>query len=55
VTDLRFIEHLTVDQDGTVSIGFRLPTYWCAANFAFLMAGDMQRESARCHGYGMSR
>jgi metal-sulfur cluster biosynthetic enzyme len=44
VTDLRFVEHLTVDQDGTVSIGFRLPTYWCAANFAFLMAADMQRE-----------
>jgi metal-sulfur cluster biosynthetic enzyme len=44
VTDLRFIEHLTVGPDGTVSIGFRLPTYWCAANFAFLMAADMQRE-----------
>lgn len=44
VTDLRFIEHLTVDPDGNVSIGFRLPTYWCAANFAFLMADDMQRE-----------
>ena len=44
VTDLRFIEHLTVDPNGTVSIGFRLPTYWCAANFAFLMAADMQRE-----------
>ena len=35
---------LTVDPDGTVSIGFRLPTYWCAANFAFLMADDMRRE-----------
>ncbi len=22
--------------------GFRLPTYWCAANFAFLMADDMR-------------
>jgi metal-sulfur cluster biosynthetic enzyme len=44
VIDLRFIEHLTVDPNGTVSIGFRLPTYWCAANFAFLMAADMQRE-----------
>jgi metal-sulfur cluster biosynthetic enzyme len=44
VTDLRFIERLTVDQDGSVSIGFRLPTYWCAANFAFLMADDMRRE-----------
>jgi hypothetical protein len=27
-----------------VSVGFRLPTYWCAANFAFLMADDMRRE-----------
>jgi metal-sulfur cluster biosynthetic enzyme len=44
VTDLRFIERLTVDPDGIVSIGFRLPTYWCAANFAFLMADDMRRE-----------
>ncbi len=44
VTDLRFIEHLAVDLNGTVTIGFRLPTYWCAANFAFLMAADMQRE-----------
>lgn len=46
VTDLKFIERLAVDPDGTVSIGFRLPTYWCAANFAFLMAADMQREVA---------
>ena len=43
VTDLRFIERLTIDQDGGVAIGFRLPTYWCAANFAFLMADDMRR------------
>jgi metal-sulfur cluster biosynthetic enzyme len=43
VTDLRFIDRLTI-RDGTVSIGFRLPTYWCAANFAFLMADDMRRE-----------
>jgi metal-sulfur cluster biosynthetic enzyme len=44
VTDLRFIGRLAVDPDGNVVIGFRLPTYWCAANFAFLMAADMQRE-----------
>lgn len=44
VTDLRFIERLDVDDDAVVSIGFRLPTYWCAANFAFLMADDMRRE-----------
>ncbi len=44
VTDLRFIEYLTVGAAGAVSVGFRLPTYWCAANFAFLMADDMRRE-----------
>jgi metal-sulfur cluster biosynthetic enzyme len=43
VTDLRFIDRLSIQND-TVSIGFRLPTYWCAANFAFLMADDMRRE-----------
>jgi metal-sulfur cluster biosynthetic enzyme len=43
VTDLRFIDRLTIQHD-TVTIGFRLPTYWCAANFAFLMADDMRRE-----------
>nr|WP_294507640.1 iron-sulfur cluster assembly protein [uncultured Rhodopila sp.] len=43
VTDLRFIDRLTI-WGGAVSIGFRLPTYWCAANFAFLMADDMRRE-----------
>ena len=45
VTDLRFIDRLEI-RDGDVSIGFRLPTYWCAANFAFLMADDMRREIA---------
>lgn len=44
VTDLKFVEHVAVSSDGSVAIGFRLPTYWCAANFAFLMADDMQRE-----------
>ena len=44
VTDLRFIERLEIDGTGAVAIGFRLPTYWCAANFAFLMADDIRRE-----------
>jgi metal-sulfur cluster biosynthetic enzyme len=42
VTDLGFITSVGVE-DGRVDIGFRLPTYWCAANFAFLMADDMRR------------
>jgi metal-sulfur cluster biosynthetic enzyme len=42
VTDLGFVTSVAVE-DGRVDIGFRLPTYWCAANFAFLMADDMRR------------
>jgi metal-sulfur cluster biosynthetic enzyme len=42
VTELGFVTVVEVD-GGCVSIGFRLPTYWCAANFAYLMADDMRR------------
>ncbi len=42
VTDLSFVEEVTVGTDGTVSIDFRLPTFWCAANFAYMMAEDMR-------------
>jgi hypothetical protein len=31
-----------VDADNCVHVEFRLPTYWCAANFSFLMADDMR-------------
>jgi metal-sulfur cluster biosynthetic enzyme len=44
VTELGFVTEIAVDTDGGVRVGFRLPTYWCAANFAFLMADDMRRE-----------
>ena len=43
VTDLGFVEGVSIGPDGTVTIGFRLPTWWCAANFAWLMADDMRR------------
>lgn len=44
VTELGFIERVTVDDNDGVDIAFRLPTYWCSANFAFLMADDMRRS-----------
>lgn len=47
VTDLGFVTSVRVGGDGHVAVGFRLPTYWCAANFAYLMADDMRREVAR--------
>jgi metal-sulfur cluster biosynthetic enzyme len=43
VVDLNFIARVDVDSMNCVHIEFRLPTYWCAANFSFLMADDMRR------------
>lgn len=43
VVDLNFIARADVDPMNRVHIEFRLPTYWCAANFSFLMADDMRR------------
>src|SRR5712664_3585841 len=42
VTDLNFVTKADVDSENRVHIEFRLPTYWCAANFSFLMADDMR-------------
>jgi metal-sulfur cluster biosynthetic enzyme len=46
VVDLNFIARADVDSMNRVHIEFRLPTYWCAANFSFLMADDMRRAVA---------
>ncbi|MDI3316551.1 MAG: iron-sulfur cluster assembly protein [Bacillota bacterium] len=37
---LGFIDGVAVD-GGSVRVSFRLPTFWCAPNFAFLMASDL--------------
>jgi metal-sulfur cluster biosynthetic enzyme len=42
VTALEFVTRADVDANDCVHIEFRLPTYWCAANFSFLMADDMR-------------
>ena len=50
VTDMGFIEAVSVagpttgHNISTVEIAFRLPTYWCSPNFAFLMAEGIKRE-----------
>lgn len=46
VTELGFVTAVEVDANGRVDIAFRLPTYWCAANFAYLMAADMRAAVA---------
>ena len=50
VTDMGFIEAVSITGPttghniSTVEISFRLPTYWCSPNFAFLMAESIKRE-----------
>jgi metal-sulfur cluster biosynthetic enzyme len=42
VVGLNFITGIDISDDDTVAVTFRLPTYWCAANFSYLMASDMR-------------
>jgi len=42
VTALEFVTALEIEGQNRVRIEFRLPTFWCAPNFAFLMASDMR-------------
>jgi metal-sulfur cluster biosynthetic enzyme len=40
VTTLGFVASCTVSADGVAAVQLRLPTYFCAPNFAFLMVAD---------------
>lgn len=40
VTRLGFVASCTVSEDGAADVHLRLPTYFCAPNFAFLMVAD---------------
>ena len=42
VVSMGFVESATLAEDGSVSVEFRLPTYWCSPNFAFLMLEDLR-------------
>ncbi|MBA3309693.1 MAG: iron-sulfur cluster assembly protein, partial [Nocardioidaceae bacterium] len=39
ITDLGFVQGITVD-GGVATVELRLPTYFCAPNFAYLMVAD---------------
>jgi metal-sulfur cluster biosynthetic enzyme len=57
VTRLEFVSRVSLDANDYVSIEFRLPTYWCAPNFAFMMASDMRDAVAEIgwvHGVSVS-
>lgn len=40
ITSLGFVASCTISSDGDAQVRLRLPTYFCAPNFAFLMAAD---------------
>lgn len=50
VTDLGFVSSCTVSPEGDVQVRLRLPTYFCAPNFAFLMVADAYDAVARVPG-----
>jgi metal-sulfur cluster biosynthetic enzyme len=54
LTDLGFVEQVTVEGDA-VAVSLRLPTYFCAPNFAFLMADDARAAVVALDGVGEVR
>ncbi|MHA3701838.1 metal-sulfur cluster assembly factor [Jatrophihabitans sp. YIM 134969] len=50
VTDLGFVRSVEVDVHGATVVHLRLPTSFCAPNFAWLMAGDAREAVAEVPG-----
>jgi metal-sulfur cluster biosynthetic enzyme len=50
ITSLGFVASCIVSGDGDVQVRLRLPTYFCAPNFAFLMAADAYDVASRLPG-----
>ncbi|HEX8033290.1 MAG TPA: iron-sulfur cluster assembly protein [Ktedonobacterales bacterium] len=46
---LGFVESVEI-QGADVVVNFRLPTYWCAPNFAYMMTADLRERVARVPG-----
>ena len=50
VLSLGFVESVAGDDTGNLTVSLRLPTFWCAANFSYLMASDVHRELSALEG-----
>lgn len=50
ITSLGFVTSCTVSGDGNAVVRLRLPTYFCAPNFAFLMVADTYDAVAGTEG-----
>ena len=51
ILDLGFVRSLEL-HSGHASVALRLPTSWCAVNFAYLMAEDVRRALLAIEGIG---
>jgi metal-sulfur cluster biosynthetic enzyme len=51
ITDLGFVKELRIDGD-SVTVTLWLPTYWCAPNFAYIMAADAKAAVGTLEGVG---
>jgi metal-sulfur cluster biosynthetic enzyme len=49
ILDLGFVRSLQL-RSGHASVALRLPTSWCAVNFAYLMAEDIRRALLMVEG-----
>ncbi|RAI04281.1 hypothetical protein DLJ53_07510 [Acuticoccus sediminis] len=49
VTEMGFVEDVAIE-GAHVAVSFRLPTYWCSPNFAYLMLEDIHRALAAVPG-----
>ena len=54
VTSLDFVQGVEIDGD-VVTVRLRLPTYWCAPNFAWLMVSDAHDAVGALPGVGEAR
>jgi metal-sulfur cluster biosynthetic enzyme len=52
ITTLGFVASCTVSDDGQARVRLRLPTYFCAPNFAFLMVADAHDALVGVPGIG---
>jgi metal-sulfur cluster biosynthetic enzyme len=55
ITSLGFVASCTVSPDGDAQVRLRLPTYFCAPNFAFLMVADAYDVVAALPGIRTTR
>lgn len=55
LTDLGFVAQCDVDESGEVHVVLRLPTYFCAPNFAYLMVADADDAVRAVDGVSAAR